>query len=124
MNNLLNYRYIINIFALFAGSFLVTSCSWIEGPIGKWHDNIKLSTKYAELSSAEDSIIITTKGDWWWIDGISFEGALFSYYHRYDINLESSSYSIRESHFTLERRNKNTLFVKLNRNSALLIRNC
>ncbi|MBN2259660.1 MAG: hypothetical protein JW702_03910, partial [Clostridiales bacterium] len=52
---------------------IMASCSDNEDPIGKWDDNIKLSARYAEFSSESDSITIKTKGDWWWINGISFE---------------------------------------------------
>ena len=65
-----------------------------------------------------DSVIVTTEGDWWWIDGILFEDSTYSYYHREDINLESDSYSIKEDCFIVERRDKNTLFVKLNENKT------
>ncbi len=96
----------------------ITSCSDKEDIIGKWDDNIKLSTKNVELSSGADSVIITTEGDWWWIDGISFEDSTYIYYDRDDVNLESDSYLIKEEYFIVERRDKNTLFVKLYKNST------
>lgn len=101
---------------LVMGVFILTSCSEKEDPIGKWDDNIKLSIKSVDFTAKSDSVTITTEGDWWWIDGILFEGSTYSYYNQDDINLESDSYSIKEEHFVVERRNKNTLFVKLNEN--------
>ena len=98
--------------------FMMISCSDKKDLIGKWDDNIKLSTKNVEFSAETDSVIITTEGDWWWIDGISFEDSTYSYYHHEDINLESDSYSIKENSFIVERRDKKTLFVKLNKNET------
>lgn len=40
------------------------------------------------------------------------------YDDREDINTESDSYSIIEEHFLVERRDKNTLFVKINENNT------
>ena len=99
------------------GIIILSSCSNKEEIIGKWDDNIKLSTKNVELTSKTDSVTITTEGDWWWIDAISFEDSTYSYYGREDINLESDSYSIIEEQFLVERRDKNTLFVKINENN-------
>lgn len=100
------------------GVFFLSSCSDKEEIIGKWDDNIKLSTKNVELISKTDSVTITTEGDWWWIDAIAFEDSTYGYYGREDINLESDSYSIIEEQFLVERRDKNTLFVKINENNT------
>jgi predicted protein tyrosine phosphatase len=94
-------------------AFSVSSC---EEPIGKWDDNIKLSTRYVEFNAKADSAIITTQGDWWWIDGISANDSTYQYHNRKDINLESDSYTIKEDFFVVERRDKNTLFVKFEEN--------
>jgi hypothetical protein len=103
--------------ALMFSLFFMLSCSDKEDPIGKWDDIIKLSTKSAEFISKADSVTITTGGDWWWINGISFEDSSYCAF-REDINLEADAYSIKEACFTVERRNKNTLFVKLNENNT------
>lgn len=103
---------------LFASIFILTSCSDKEDPIGKWDDNIKLSTKNVDFAAKTDSVTIKTEGDWWWIDAITFEDSTYSYYGREDINLESDSYFIIEEQFLVERRDKNTLFVKINENNT------
>jgi len=103
---------------LFFGLFILSSCSDKEVIDGKWDDNIKLSTKSVELTSKLDSVTITTEGDWWWIDAVSFEDSTYSYYGRKDINLESDSYSIIEEQFLIERRDKNTLFIKIDENNT------
>jgi hypothetical protein len=106
------------IMILFLGLLILSSCSDKKVIDGKWDDIIKLSTKNVELTSKIDSVTITTEGDWWWIDAVSFEDSIYSYYAREDINLESDSYSISEEQFLIERRDKNTLFIKLEANNT------
>ena len=65
--------------------FLISSCSDKEDPIGKWDDNIKLSTKNVEFTAKSDSVIITTEGDWLWVDGISINGISSIYHHKLDL---------------------------------------
>ena len=103
---------------LFVSIFIIMSCSDEEEPIGKWDDIIKLSTSNVEFGAGTDSVTITTEGDWWWINDISFEDSTYFYYHREDLNLESDSYLIKEEGFIVERRDKNTLFVKLGENNT------
>jgi len=105
------------IIILFFGLLILSSCSDKEID-GKWDDNIKLSTNKVELTSKKDSVTITTEGVGWWIDAVYFEDSIYRYYNREDINLESDSYSIIEEQFFIEKRNKNTLFIKLNENNS------
>lgn len=102
--------------------FFTISCSDKDEPDGKWRDNIKLSTKEVNFTSEENSVAITTKGDWWWVAEIVFEDNTYSYYNSEDIDLESDSYSIQEDSFIVERRDKNTLFIKMNKNNTGLER--
>lgn len=106
------------ILIIFFSFFLLSSCSDKEEIEGKWDDNIKLSTKNVNLSSKIDSITITTGGSWWWIDSVSFQDSIYGYYTREDIKLDADFYSITEDQFLIEKRNKNTLFVKLNKNNT------
>ena len=97
----------------------LSACSHREEQLtGIWDDIIKLSTKDVDLTAKTDSVTITTEGNWWWINSISFEDSTYSYYNREDIDLESDSYSIKEDCFIVERRDKNTLFIKLYENST------
>jgi hypothetical protein len=81
---------------------------------GRWSDIIKLSTKSAEFSSLGDSIIITTKGDWWWLSGIVVDNMN---YHDFDgINILADTYTAKRDCFVFEKRDKNTLFIKLEPN--------
>lgn len=97
--------------------FLFSSCLNKE-PLGKWDDNILLSTRNVELSAEADSAIVTTGGDWWWIDGISFNDSTYQFYGSEEVDLESDTYTISEEDFIIERRNKNTLFIKLAKNET------
>ncbi len=105
------------IFFLVLSIVLISSCIK-EEPDGKWDDIIKLSTKNVEFGAKADSVLITTEGDWWWIDMIKLNDSIYSYYNNEDIDLEADSYTISEDDFTVERRNKDTLFIKMNDNTT------
>ena len=82
---------------------------------GRWSDNIKLSTKSAEFSANGDSIIITTKGGGWWLTGITVDTNRF--YHFDGIDVLADSYTVKQDCFVFERRDKYTLFIKLEPNN-------
>lgn len=95
--------------------FIVTANSCIDDQlIGKWDDNIKLSTKVVEFGAAADSVIITTQGKCWWVNDICID--LESFYDFRDIELESDQYTIIWNGLIVERRNSKTLFIKLDAN--------
>jgi hypothetical protein len=87
---------------------------------GKWDDNIQLSTKTAEFNAIGDSIIITTKGSWWWIVGISLDDSTKLDFEGIDIL--SDQYKIVSYSYVVERRNSNTLFVSLEANPKKTLR--
>ena len=80
---------------------------------GKWKDNIKLSAKSLEFQAKPDSSIITTEGDWWWICDITVND---NHFYGFDINPDSENYIIKQDCFTVERRDKHTLFIRLDEN--------
>ncbi len=94
--------------------FILFSCSEKETPIGKWDDIIELSTKNITFDASEDSVTINTKGDWWWVTNISVNNKIFNVPD--DINVETYNYSIQLDCFLVERRDKNTLFIKVDEN--------
>jgi len=100
---------ILNILILFS------SCSRKEKD-GDWDDNIKLSTKTDLFEATTDSVLITTKGDTWWVSYISVDNAYF--YGFEGANQLSESYIIKQDCFVVERRDKNTLFIKLKENDT------
>lgn len=109
------------VWVLFFTLVLISSCHK-EEPDGLWDDIIKLSTKNAEFGVMGDSVLISTEGDWWWIDRISIDDSTYGYYNNENVNLESDSYTIIEDRFIVERRDKNTLFVKLGENITGAVR--
>jgi hypothetical protein len=87
---------------------------------GSWDDIIQLSTKTAEFNAVGDSVIITTKGSWWWIIGISVDDSI-----RLDfkgVNVLSDHYKIADDCYVAERRNSNTLFIRLDANPKKTLR--
>ena len=87
-----------------------SSCSDDESD-GAWDDNIQLSVKSVSFTSAADSVIITTKGDWWWVTDVTVGEDVF--YMPDGVDVESTDYAIRQNSFVVERRGKNALFVKV-----------
>ena len=106
-----------NIVLLFIfGLFLFTSCDKKGKQDGIWDDNIELSVKDVEFGVEADSVLISTKGDWWWVCEITFNDSINAIDST--INLEADSYSIIGNNYVIERRDKNSLFVKLDENKT------
>jgi hypothetical protein len=87
---------------------------------GRWLDNIKLSKKSAEFSANGDSILITTKGEWWWLSDISVDDNRF--YNFDGIDVHADSYIVKQDCFIFQRRDRKTLFIKLEPNPLNLKR--
>ena len=103
-------KYLLPGLLAFCLIFILCSCR----NKGEWDDIIKLSVKSVQFSSGADSAVITTKGNWWWVDGVSVNGTNFLDFS--DIDLESDNYTIREDCFTVKRSDAHTLFIKLEAN--------
>ncbi len=104
---------------LFLSIVLFNSCIIEKDePLGQWDDIIKLSTRKVDFVAKADSVIIKTEGDWWWVEHIQLNDSIYSYYGNDSIDLESDHYKIVGDDFVVERRDKNTLFVKLNENTS------
>jgi hypothetical protein len=84
--------------------------------IGKWHDNIHLSAKEVEFNAAGDSVIIRTGGSSWWLTDVSVDTTC--YYSFPGVDLLSANYIIKKDCFVIERRDKQTLFIKAEANPA------
>ncbi|TKG97209.1 hypothetical protein EYV94_01920 [Puteibacter caeruleilacunae] len=102
------------LFYVFAIVLFISSCSDENQLDGKWDDNIHLSSKSEEFTAKSDSVIITTKGDWWWVCSITVDGK--DYYKFEGVDVTKEQYTIKEDCFVVERRDKNTLFIKLDDN--------
>ena len=88
------------------------SCS---KPKGDWPDNIGLSTKVVEFNAQSDSVTITTFGSSWWIGDVSVNSDWY-YNFNLEVNLETDSYIIKHDCFTVERRDKHKLLIKVDEN--------
>lgn len=102
---------------IFLSFVLLSSCGKSD-VVGDWDDNIKLSANTAEFGAKADSVLISTEGDSWMIATVYFNDTAYSGYYRDDIDFESYPYSIVGDNFVVERRDKNTLFVKLDENET------
>lgn len=107
-------KYFSSFSLLIIFSSILFSCSDTKRNEGEWDDNIKLSQKLVEFNATADSVIITTEGSWWWITNVSVNG---TYFHvTPDIDVESDHYLFKQDCFTVERRDKNILFIMLEAN--------
>lgn len=111
---------------LFLGLLLValisaiSSCMKGTQTIGEWNDSIKLSTRKADFSASNDSIIITTKGTWWWVNDILVNG---NYLVFNPLETEKSKFSITGDWFSIERYDNQKLIVRVTENKSAKKRN-
>lgn len=99
-------------FSLMILSVLIFETSCIR--YGDWDDNIKLSVRSVGFDARGDSVVITTKGSWWWITDVSVDNNCF--YEFTGVDQQSDSYVIKQDCFLLERRDKHTLFIRVEAN--------
>ena len=94
------------------------SCSNSDRPAidGDWDDNIKLSQKEAKLTAENDSVVITTEGEWWWIDNISLNGE--SNFDLSGIDTTTKNFIIDETEFKIERKNTTEIHVEMTKNQT------
>ncbi|PXV69134.1 hypothetical protein CLV62_101403 [Dysgonomonas alginatilytica] len=98
----------------------ISSCLQEERSIGGWNDSIKLSTRKADFSAAKDSVIITTKGTWWWVNDISVNG---NYLIFNPIETEKENFAIHGDWFSIERCDNQKLIVRVSENRSSEDRN-
>ncbi|SDF59863.1 hypothetical protein [Cellulophaga baltica] len=90
---------------------LVLSCS--DSKDGDWDDNIKLSQKEVQFSSAQNNVEISTEGTGWWIDEVSMDGELFDLN---GIDTTKENFTIEETEFSIERKNSTEIFISMQQN--------
>lgn len=106
----------LNTIGIILTLMLSTSCSDSERPVGQWEDNIKLSQKEAEFTAEDNSIVITTEGEWWWIDHIAINGEVQSTLDGVDTT--ESDFIIDEEEFRIERRNSTEIHIEMTQNQT------
>jgi hypothetical protein len=82
---------------------------------GDWDDNILLSRKTATFSANGDSITITTGGIGWWLSNISINDKFISIENELQ-NQTNNYFKIQTDSCLIERKDKKTLFIRLNKN--------
>nr|WP_319511786.1 hypothetical protein [uncultured Draconibacterium sp.] len=96
--------------------FTIISCSKDKDtPIGIWDDNIKLSQKEVEFDANENTITITTEGEWWWITEILFNNL---YINLEDLDTASDNFIIEEPEFKIERKNATEIYISMSENAG------
>lgn len=116
---------------------LITSCESNEVD-GKWGDVIKLSTNNVSLGSAADSVIITSKGTWWftniqtsskayqtiWAEGDNvypsswYVGKSDTLAYKIPSIIKDAQCTIKDDFFDIREIGSKSLFVKLNANKT------
>ena len=94
--------------------FIVSLCSCADTHSMLWGDNIQLSAKTAVLSANSDSVTFTTGGESWWLTSVSVDNVYFRLPQ--DVNPDAASYTFKQDCFVVERRNKQVLFIKVEKN--------
>ena len=104
------------LFFLFVAVVLLSSCH--KDIKGVWKDNINLSVKNVVFGPQADSVTITTGGSWWWIDGITFNDSSYCTQLDKNYNPEMDRYTFKQADYVVEKRDKQTLFAKLDKNTT------
>lgn len=94
-------------------SVLAFSCE-TEDPIGKWDDNIHLSSKSLDFNPMGDSIIVTTGKAGWWLTNIMVNGE--SYYLPQDVDIQAESYDLETGEILVQKRDNYTIFIRVQGN--------
>ena len=109
-------KLVVGIISILFLSLLSCKSNEPDEPIGKWDDNIKLSTKEVNFIAESDSVIITTEGTSWWIYGIGLNDDWS--YDISGIDTTQDNFLIEESEFTIERRNTNEIRISMTENQS------
>lgn len=107
----MNKKIVFGIITILFLSFLSCESDTIEG---KWDDNIKLSQKEINFTAESNSIVITTEGTWWWINGIGLDDDWS--FDTTGIDTSEDNFLIEENEFTIERRNADEIHINMTEN--------
>lgn len=113
-------RHFLGLLLLAFIAITVSSCIDKVQTVGQWNDSIKLSTRKAHLSAAKDSIVITTKGTWWWVNDILVNG---NYLVFNPVETEKENFAINGDWFSIERCDNQKLIVRVAENRSPRERN-
>lgn len=100
-----------NLILLILTAFLF-SCS--DEKDGDWDDNIELSQKEVQFTATENSTVITTKRDGWWIYDVSLNG--LTDFEQTDNS--NGDFLMDENEFMIERRSSKELYIEMSPNTT------
>lgn len=107
-----------NSFTLFGLFFLLVfsvSCLGSDEPIGKWSDNIKLSQKEVSVSAESQTVLISTEGEWWWLNAVSLNDDIYADFSGIDTTREN--FVIEKNDFRIERKHATEIIIEMSENS-------
>lgn len=109
-------------FGLLLLAIIATISSCMQGTerIGELNDSIKLSTRRADFSATNDSIIITTQGALWLVNDILVNG---NYLIFNPVETEKENFAINAGWFSIEKYNNTQLKVRVSENTSTEERN-
>ena len=93
---------------------ILTACSK-DSPDGIWDDNIKLSQKEVQFDANENTIVITTEGEGWWIAEITLDNANVDIS---SIDTTVDNFVIDEPEFSIERKNTTEIHITVAKNET------
>ncbi|MDR1055107.1 MAG: hypothetical protein LBL90_04640 [Prevotellaceae bacterium] len=101
-------------FFIFLFTFTLFSCNDNndnnDNKDGFGPDLIGLSNKSVNFTNEKNSAIVKTKGDWWWFATISYSGIIIPIGGKKDI--------IQEDWFSVEKKDKNTILISVEKNNT------
>lgn len=102
---------LIVLFCVF--SLALVSCNNEQD--GKSGDNIKLSQRDVNFTSASNSVAITTKYGGWWLNEIALNKESIDLTN---VDKISNSFTVTNSEFEVKRKDANTILITMNKNST------
>ncbi len=94
--------------------FINYSCTSVDGDCDG--DEIKLSKNKVIFDGNKSTIKITTKGKWWWVSDLYFNG---KYINPHEEGTQKKDYFlIKKDDFTIERKSKTEIFIEMQENKT------
>ncbi len=103
------------LFLILVGLFFINhSCTSVEGDCDG--DTIKLSKNEVVFNGNKNAIKITTKGTFWWISDLQFNGKYINL--QKEAKQTGDNFLIINDDFTVERKSKTEIFIEMSENNT------
>lgn len=104
------------LFGMFSVLFVSCSSDDIKDyPLGPSGDEIKLSKKEASFTSEANTITITAEYKTWWVNGFAIDKVRID---KGNVDLLAENFIFKNDDFEVEKKNGNTLIIKMNKNTT------